>query len=120
MKFINRKILLTGGIATAVLLIIGGLYLKGALSTEEKGEVLGAEQNSNAEAVSIRNSGDNHAAEIDGLGISWPGEIVSLGNIEIQPQREGTITEWKVNIGQKYLKAKFSEDFQRRQPPRAY
>ncbi len=104
MKFINRKILLIGGIATAVLLIIGGLYLKGILSTEQKGEVLAAEQNSNVEAVSIETVGDNHATEMDGLGISWPGEIVSLGNIEIQPQREGTITEWKVNIGQKVFK----------------
>ncbi|MDO8572595.1 MAG: hypothetical protein Q7S11_02365 [bacterium] len=33
-------------------------------------------------------------------GSSWSGEIVSLGNIPIQPQREGTIVEWRVKIGQ--------------------
>ncbi|MBI5138880.1 MAG: HlyD family efflux transporter periplasmic adaptor subunit [Candidatus Vogelbacteria bacterium] len=30
---------------------------------------------------------------------SWPGEIISYGNIPIQPAREGTIVEWKVKIG---------------------
>ena len=37
-------------------------------------------------------------------GISWPGEIISLGNVEVQPQREGTIVEWTAKIGQKVFK----------------
>ncbi|MDO8557839.1 MAG: biotin/lipoyl-binding protein, partial [bacterium] len=32
-------------------------------------------------------------------GASWAGEILSLGNLPIQPQREGTLVEWKVRIG---------------------
>ncbi|MDO8663800.1 MAG: biotin/lipoyl-binding protein, partial [Candidatus Wildermuthbacteria bacterium] len=32
---------------------------------------------------------------------SWSGEIISLNNLQVQPEREGTIVEWKVNIGQK-------------------
>lgn len=38
------------------------------------------------------------------LGIlenTWPGEIISFGDIGIQPRREGTIIELSVNIGQK-------------------
>lgn len=40
------------------------------------------------------------ATGIESPGSSWSGEIVSLGNIPIQPQREGTIVEWRVKIGQ--------------------
>ena len=36
-----------------------------------------------------------------GNALSWPGEVVSLGEIEIQPQREGTIVEWLVHIGER-------------------
>ena len=39
--------------------------------------------------------------ETDQLGTSWPGEIISAGDIEVQPGREGTIVELKVAIGQK-------------------
>ncbi|MBI2120213.1 MAG: HlyD family efflux transporter periplasmic adaptor subunit [Parcubacteria group bacterium] len=31
---------------------------------------------------------------------SWPGEIVSLNNLPVQPGREGTISGWFVRIGQ--------------------
>jgi multidrug efflux pump subunit AcrA (membrane-fusion protein) len=31
---------------------------------------------------------------------SWPGELISLGNVPVQPQREGTIAAWNVHIGQ--------------------
>lgn len=31
---------------------------------------------------------------------SWPGEIISLNNLQVQPDREGTISEWYVRIGQ--------------------
>jgi len=37
----------------------------------------------------------------DQVGTSWPGEIISSGDVEVQPQREGTIVEWRVKIGQK-------------------
>lgn len=35
------------------------------------------------------------------LNESWPGELVSLGNVPVQPAREGTIASWSVYIGQK-------------------
>lgn len=31
---------------------------------------------------------------------SWPAELVSLGNISVQPPREGTIASWNVHVGQ--------------------
>lgn len=45
--------------------------------------------------------GVSDTTEIDTIGTSWPGEILSSGDVEVQPQREGTIVEWKVTIGQK-------------------
>lgn len=50
------------------------------------------------ETVGIENS------ELGNMDNSWPGEIVSFGDIEIQPRREGAIVEWRVNIGQKVRK----------------
>ena len=40
------------------------------------------------------------ATSSESLGSSWSGKIISLGNIPIQPQREGTLVEWRVKIGQ--------------------
>lgn len=39
--------------------------------------------------------------ELGSLENTWPGEVISFGDIQVQPQRGGTITEWNVNIGQK-------------------
>jgi multidrug efflux pump subunit AcrA (membrane-fusion protein) len=32
---------------------------------------------------------------------SWSGEIISLSNLQVQPDREGTISEWYVRIGER-------------------
>jgi len=32
---------------------------------------------------------------------SWPGEIISLNNLQVQPDREGTISQWNVRIGER-------------------
>lgn len=64
--------------------------------------VLGeAEQTSEAIPLVIETVGANDAADGKSLGTSWPGEIVSLGDLEIQPIREGTIVEWFIGVGQK-------------------
>lgn len=33
------------------------------------------------------------------VGSSWPGEIISSALSQIQPQRQGVIVEWRVNVG---------------------
>lgn len=50
--------------------------------------------------LAIETVGANTAANGASLGTSWPGEITSLGDLEIQPVREGTIVEWFVGMGQ--------------------
>ncbi|OGZ06763.1 MAG: hypothetical protein A3C93_02445 [Candidatus Lloydbacteria bacterium RIFCSPHIGHO2_02_FULL_54_17] len=37
------------------------------------------------------------------VGSSWPGELVSLRSIPVQPSREGTIVSWNVHIGQRVV-----------------
>ena len=32
---------------------------------------------------------------------SWPGEIISLNNLQVQPDREGTISQWYARIGER-------------------
>ena len=44
--------------------------------------------------------GEGESFSSGSLDNSWPGEIISLGNTFVQPQREGTIVEWRVRIGQ--------------------
>lgn len=50
-------------------------------------------------AVPVETIGED---SVDGEqpGTSWPGEVVSAGDVQIQPPREGTVAEWKVRIGQ--------------------
>lgn len=50
--------------------------------------------------VSIQTVSDQKY-ELGILENTWPGEILSLGDIQIQPKRAGTIVEWNINIGQK-------------------
>src|SRR3989344_448338 len=33
------------------------------------------------------------------VGGSWPGELISSEISQIQPQRQGVITDWRVNVG---------------------
>lgn len=48
------------------------------------------------EIATVSTSGTTSEA----IGSSWPGEIISLGNLPVQPEREGTIAEWRVHIGE--------------------
>lgn len=61
----------------------------------------------NASNISVDNSivavaGEDKSSALGGKAISnsWPGEIISLNNLQVQPDREGTISEWYVRIGE--------------------
>ncbi len=97
-KFITtyKQSLLLGLILVAVLV----WWLKQGQSPES----LPAEESSTSREISLATEvfGENAetGASIDNLS-SWPGEILSASDIQVQPQREGTIVEWKVKIGQR-------------------
>lgn len=50
-------------------------------------------------AIEIATVGSSTETAMSGEN-SWPGEIVSLDNLQVQPGREGTIAEWYVRIGE--------------------
>ena len=71
------------------------------LAPHKEASVLGeAVRASTAIPLAIETVGANTAANGASLGTSWPGEITSLGDLEVQPLREGTIVEWFVGVGQ--------------------
>ncbi len=94
---------ISGGILGVMILASVVAHKTGLLSQNVTGKVLGEMKSTDEEAVSIliETAGENQIEGTEDIGISWPGEIISLGDIEVQPQREGAIVEWKVNIGQK-------------------
>ncbi|MFA6414771.1 MAG: hypothetical protein WC217_00590 [Candidatus Paceibacterota bacterium] len=44
--------------------------------------------------------GENSATGTPSVGNSWPAELISSDIVQVQPQREGTIVDWRVHIGE--------------------
>ncbi|MFZ2983673.1 MAG: hypothetical protein WA053_01175 [Minisyncoccia bacterium] len=44
--------------------------------------------------------GVNEATGTADLGNSWPAELISSSIVQVQPQREGTIVDWRVYVGE--------------------
>ena len=86
-----------------------GLLVVAAISTGTFLKVSGGNSDAASQVASVASAisipvetiGANDNGGTDQVGTSWPGEIISSGDVEVQPQREGTIVEWKVKIGQK-------------------
>lgn len=53
-----------------------------------------------SDILGVATVGGEMAASAESVGSSWPGKIVSFGNIPVQPEREGNLVEWRVKIGQ--------------------
>lgn len=92
----NKKILF--GTLTGIIVLIGGvMYLrsKDSLASVSEGRM------GKTPDVEIAIAGATSTLETGGAGNSWPGELVSLGSVPIQPAREGTIASWNVHVGEK-------------------
>ncbi|TRZ52887.1 hypothetical protein D4R99_01905 [bacterium] len=50
-------------------------------------------------SVEIATVGENGGVSGIKDGNSWPGEVISLRSLAVQPDREGTLSEWYVRIG---------------------
>ncbi|MCL4704985.1 biotin/lipoyl-binding protein [bacterium] len=92
------KLLYAGAGLIVVAVISAGAFLKGSGSnTDVANEVASV---ASAISIPVETIGTSNVEENEQVGTSWPGEIISSGDIEVQPQREGTIVEWKVKIGE--------------------
>jgi multidrug efflux pump subunit AcrA (membrane-fusion protein) len=92
----NKKIIigLSAGAALITVLAVGlmqkpkaGTMVAGASMTQTPG-------------IEIATVGESAEAPMSAIENSWPGEIVSLNNLPVQPGREGAISDWFVRIGQ--------------------
>lgn len=92
----NKKTLITFGAILAGVLASSALFL-----AYEKPKDKQALKNAVTDSVEIGTVGEEETL-ISGASSnnSWHGEIVSSEIYQVQPQREGVITEWRVTIGQ--------------------
>jgi multidrug efflux pump subunit AcrA (membrane-fusion protein) len=93
----GRSRLVAAGAAAALALttVIATSVLLRDDSPSGEGAETGA---SSALAVPVETIGEE---SVDGEqpGSSWPGEVFSAGDVDVQPPREGTVAEWKVSVG---------------------
>ena len=79
----------------AAMLMIVTVYARGNVATQVVQPDV-----SSRESIEIATV-DTSATSSSGIQNSWPGEILSLGNLPVQPEREGTIAGWQVHIGER-------------------
>lgn len=95
----NKKITL-GSLIGIIVAIIGVTTLN--VSVKDSLALASASQTSaGSPEIELAVAGATSSADISPTGNSWPGELVSLGSVPIQPAREGTISSWNVHVGQK-------------------
>lgn len=70
---------------------------RAAVPKEAEGGTLTRETSANLLAA-VAIAGEERAEEI---GSSWPGELVSLASVPVQPPREGMIASWSVHVGER-------------------
>lgn len=94
----NKKISL--GVLMGVIVSMAGLV---ALDIPPKSSLaaVSATQNKETPEIEIAMAGATTSTPLSGVENSWPGELISLGNVPIQPAREGTISSWNVHVGEK-------------------
>lgn len=92
----NKKTLIVMTLLASGVLTISALFLTYGKPEEEQ-----SIKNVSGEAVEVGIVGEEETL-ISGASSnnSWHGEIVSSEVSQVQPQREGVMTEWRVNIGQ--------------------
>lgn len=94
--------------AAALFLVAAGVFV--SLSLGEKNPTRAAETGESVAhadvqekdvAVAVAGADNFPAAGGGTLGSSWPGEVISFGDVVAYPPRDGTIVEWNVRIGQR-------------------
>jgi len=95
----DKKILF--GILFGVIVMVIGFAVVSASVKNSSDPATEEVGNSPISDIEIAVAGATSSADISGVENSWPGELISLGSIPIQPAREGTISSWNVHVGQR-------------------
>lgn len=93
----NKKITL--GLLVAAVSAIGLIAVN--MPGRDSLAAVAATQTKDTPELEVAVLGATSSMLLAGAENSWPGELISLGNIPIQPAREGTISSWNVHVGQK-------------------
>ncbi|HSE34971.1 MAG TPA: HlyD family efflux transporter periplasmic adaptor subunit [Candidatus Paceibacterota bacterium] len=86
--------ILFGGVLLAMAVVVLG---RAAVPSEAEGGTLARGASANLLAA-VAIAGEERAEEV---GSSWPGELVSLTSVPVQPPREGMIASWSVHVGER-------------------
>jgi len=86
--------------AGTAILVIGSIYFaKGAGVAAETGKHTAVLSETVSDFVSV--VGESEFSGLNGnVGNSWPAEIISNQILQIQPQREGIVSDWRVRVGE--------------------
>lgn len=88
-------------IILGTLVIVVGIVAVGVRSQNQHALIGVSLREEEIPQMEIATLGAPSSVDTSSVGNSWPGELVSLGSVPVQPVREGTISSWSVHIGQK-------------------
>lgn len=91
---------LTITVIFVVSILVIGMFVFSLPNKGAASDVSGASTSSTADNNGIvAVVGENSATGTPSIGNSWPAELISSNIAQVQPQREGTIVDWRVHIG---------------------
>lgn len=94
-----------------MILLLGGGGILIVKNSAKHGSAMGMTDSASASSTEalpvLVQTVTDQKGELGSLENTWPGEIISFGDTQIQPSRGGTIVEWNVNIGQKVYRGQF-------------
>jgi multidrug efflux pump subunit AcrA (membrane-fusion protein) len=95
----NKKKIVVGVTAFLAVSAIAAFVSASGGKTDVK--IDGKVADASASSVLIATVGENDGVSVTKDSNSWPGEIISLRSLAIQPDRDGTLAEWYVRIGER-------------------
>lgn len=95
-----HKNILIGSLAGIAILVGGAVY---AERSGSQNVTTTTDSDVAIPTIEVAVAGATSTTDMSGAGNSWPGELVSLGSVPVQPGREGTIATWNVHIGQQVV-----------------
>lgn len=92
---VNKKVIIAAaGVSVIMFAILG------TIKTSTPKNLIAGAVGAAPPSIEVATIGSSTEEIMPAVENSWPGEIVSLSNLPVQPGREGTISGWFVRIGQ--------------------
>lgn len=95
----NKKISI--GLLAGIIVLVGGLVTLNIPSKDSLALASATQIGTGVSDFEVAVAGATSTLDVSGVENSWPGELVSLSNVPVQPSRDGVLASWDVHIGQK-------------------